>query len=251
MSANATDTVTGSRGVAHLYRGDCFDAISDQPADSVDAVLIDPPYCSGSIGEAQRARIKGQGLRSQSMRYLDWFVGDNMGTAGLVWLLRSLAIATRKCVKPSGSLLCFCDWRMLSSLQPAIESAGLRYQNLLVWNKGSPGLGCGFRPQHELIMQYTYGEPKYHSNTAGNVLYHGRIQAEDRQHQTQKPPELLKRLLSVVAPGNGRVLDCFMGSGQTGVAAAEECMSFVGCECDDAIYTTARRLIGAAYSDSE
>lgn len=232
--------------VARCYLGDCLDVMGRLPAASVDAVIMDPPYCAGAVSEAQRTRMNGQGVRSKSLRLFGWFTGDNMGTAGLTWLLRAVASESLRLVKPSGSLLVFCDWRMLASLQPAIESAGLRYQGLVAWDKGRMGLGCGFRPQHELILHYTMGSPKYHDRSTSNVIRCARVTKTDRQHQTQKPEELLRRLIGVVCPRGGTVLDPFMGSGTTGVACVQSGRRFVGIEKDSGYYKIAVRRIAQA-----
>jgi site-specific DNA-methyltransferase (adenine-specific) len=132
---------------------------------------------------------------------------------------------------------------MLASLQPAIESAGLRYQNLIVWNKQSMGLGTGFRAQHELILHFTYGSPEYHSKGTGNVLTTKRVTADDREHQTQKPDELIEKVMRVVSPPGGVVLDCFAGSGTVGVVAERSGRRFIGVERDLAhVETTIGRI---------
>src|SRR5690348_8759808 len=137
---------------------------------SVDAIVTDPPYCSGGVNEASRTAAKYQGLRSDTARRMGWFIGDNMGTAGLVFLLRAIAFEAVRVVRPTGSLVVFCDWRMVTSIQPAIESAGVRFQNLLVWDKGHMGLGQGFRHRHELALHFTFGSPEYHDKGTANVL---------------------------------------------------------------------------------
>jgi DNA modification methylase len=231
-----------------LHCGDALDVLRGMPDGSVDSVAMDPPYCAGAISEASRTRAAGQGLRSETLTRFGWFVGDNMGTAGLVWLLRSVAVECRRVVKPSGSMLVFCDWRMLSAVQPAIESAGLRYQNLIVWDKGSMGLGSGFRCQHELVMHFTFGAPEYHDKGTPNVLRSSRVHASVREHQTQKPEDLMGRLLRVITPPGGTVLDPFAGSGTTGVAAVQAGLSFVGIEQSPEHHATAQRRITAAQS---
>lgn len=231
---------------ARLIQGDCLDALRSLPDGSVDAIITDPPYCAGAISEAQRTRASGQGLRSETIRRFGWFTGDNMGTAGLTWLLRQMATESIRVVKPTGSLLVFCDWRMQSALQPAIESAGLRYQNLIVWNKEHMGLGTGFRNQHELVMHFTYGDPEYHDKGTPNVLNCRRVGRDEREHQTQKPTELMERLIRVVSPPGGTVADLLMGSGSTLVAAVRLGRNAVGAEKDPEIFQTAQRRIDEA-----
>jgi site-specific DNA-methyltransferase (adenine-specific) len=233
-------------GRATLYQGDALEAMAD--LDQVDALITDPPYCSGAVSEAARTSAKGQGLRSESLKRFGWFVGDNMGTAGLAFLLRSVAFRALEILNPEGSLLFFCDWRMVPMLAPAIESAGVRFQNLVVWDKESMGLGLGFRAQHELILHFSAGSPKYHDLGTPNVIKSRRISSSDREHQTEKPVDLLERLARVVTPPGGVVLDPFMGSGSTGVAAIGAGLRFIGIERDPLHFDTACRRLEAAHA---
>lgn len=228
-------------GNATLYLGDALDTMPSLP--SIDALITDPPYCSGAVSEAGRSAAKGQGLRSENLQRFGWFVGDNMGTAGLVFLLRSVAFHALEVMEASGHMLFFCDWRMVPNLAPAIESSGVRFQNLVVWDKENMGLGLGFRAQHEMILHFSVGAPKYHDLGTSNVLKAGRISASDREHQTQKPVSLLTRLAEVVTAPGGVVLDPFMGSGSMGVACAEIGRSFIGIERDEQHFETACRRI--------
>lgn len=232
-----------------LYVGDALDTMATLDTAAVDAIITDPPYCSGGVSEASRTRAPGQGYRSENLRRFGWFTGDNMGTAGLLFLLRSIAFESVRVVKPTGSLLVFCDWRMVSTLQPGIESAGLRFQNLLVWNKGHMGLGLGFRTQHELVLHFTYGAPEYHAADVANVLTWPRVPADEREHQAQKPLGLVRQLVRVTVPRGGVVLDPFAGSSTTGVAALMEGCQYIGVERDvDAAEISAQRLQRVQYA---
>lgn len=233
-------------GRARLALGDTLEALKQLESGDADALITDPPYCSGSVSEASRSAAKGQGLRSGTIQRLGWFTGDNMGTAGLVFLLRAVAFEATRILPPSGSMLTFCDWRMVPNLAPAIESAGLRYQNMIVWDKGAMGLGAGFRAQHEIILHHTNGSPEYHNLGKSNVLKAGRVTADDREHQTQKPIGLMADLSSVVCPPSGIALDPFMGSGSTGVAALQSGRGFIGIERDPQHFETACRRIREA-----
>lgn len=228
-------------GNATLYLGDAIEIM--ERIERIDALVTDPPYCSGAVSEAGRTAAKGQGLRSENIAKLGWFVGDNMGTAGLVALLRSVAYRAGRIMNPEGSALFFCDWRMVPNLAPAIESAGLRYQNMVCWDKGMMGLGLGFRAQHEIILHYTFGSPKYHDLGTSNVLKVSRVSAADREHQTQKPVELMRQLVRVVSAPDGVVLDPFMGSGSTGLAAIAEGRRFIGIERDPVNFEVACRRL--------
>lgn len=236
--------------VMTLMLGDTLKRMLEIPDGGVDAVITDPPYCSGSVSEAARTAAKGQGLRSENVKKMGWFVGDNMGTAGLVWMLREVAVESLRLLNGEGSLLMFCDWRMIPNLIPAVESAGFRYQNLIVWDKTHMGLGNGFRARHELIMHMTAGSPKYHNKGTANVLQCKRVGANEREHQTQKPVELMESLIRVACPVGGVTLDPFMGSGSTGVACMNTGRRFIGIERDEKNHATAQARISAAYKSN-
>jgi site-specific DNA-methyltransferase (adenine-specific) len=232
-------------GAATLILGDALDEMRSLPTGSVDGILQDPPYCSGSVSEASRTQAKRQGVRPERTRFDSWFVGDNMGTAGLAFLLRSVAFEGLRLMTPESSLVTFCDWRMVPTLAPAIESAGLRWQNLLAWDKEVLGMGDGFRAQHEMALHHTTGSPRYHHKGTGNLLSCRRVPRDDREHQTQKPLELLERILQVIMPPGGCILDPFMGSGSTGVAVVKGGGRFIGIERDPEYFETAcRRIAG-------
>ena len=68
------------------------------------------------------------------------------------------------------------------------------------------------------------------------------VNPKQRFHQTEKPVELLERLLAICSPG-GTVLDAFMGSGSTGVAAVRTGRSFIGMELSDQYFEIASSRI--------
>jgi len=200
------------------------------PDKCIDLVLTDPPYCSGGFTEASRRSSNGSGLRSETRRDGGWFTADNMGSSGLLWLLRQISIEAKRVLKNNSSLLIFTDWRMIPIIEPAIESCGFRWQNMVVWNKGTAGIGRGFRATHEIILQFTNGVPRIFSEKEGNVLTVKKINPKEREHQTQKPIELMERIINVLSEEGGVVLDPFSGSGSTLLAANNLHRNFIGVE---------------------
>lgn len=231
-----------------LLHGDALDRLAEVEG-PLDATITDPPYCAGAISEAGRTRAAYQGVRSQTASRFSWFENDAMGTAGLVWLLRSVASEVGTRTVDGGWFLCFCDWRMIASIQPAIESAGWSFRSLVIWNKGAMGLGVGFRAQHESILAFSRGSatPKVYDKGVSNVLTVPRVAggSDERDHPTQKPLRLLDPLVRVTSPEGGRVCDPFAGSGSTGVAALRLGRSFVGIEVNEEHAATARRRLSA------
>lgn len=216
-----------------LFRGDCLGYLASLPDASIDAMITDPPYCSGGYLEAQK-NTKAQGLRGATVNAegFQWFASDNMGTSGLVWLLRAVMVECRRVLRPNRSALIFTDWRMVPVLAPALESSGLRYRNMLIWDKGNAGLGVGFKPAYEVILEFCNGATDYHGQSGSNLLRAPRVHSSRKVHGAEKPVALLTRLVGVVTRPGDCILDPFAGSGTTGVAALESGRRFKGCEAD-------------------
>ena len=217
---------------------DCLEALETVASNSVDAIITDPPYGSGGFHEATKIRSQVMGIKKHRLDEIDWFPSDNMTTVGMRWLMRELCLRLDRVMNPDTSLLMFTDWRMVPNLVPVIESCGFMYRNLIVWNKKSSGQGYGFRPQHEIIMQFVKGAAKFHSGSVGNVITCKRTNPNTRVHHTQKPVELLGELIKVVTKPGDTILDPFAGSSSTGEAAIKMGRNFVGIEKAGTHYLT-------------
>lgn len=113
----------------------------------------------------------------------------------------------------------FTDWRMWVNLFDVVESSSYGVRNMVVWDKGTPGMGQGWRTQHELVLFAASASVKFDGHKAqGNVIAAKRT--GNPLHPTQKPVELLRAILDVtdMAP---TVYDPFAGSGTTLIAAHE------------------------------
>ena len=200
-----------------IYNGDCREVI--YTLEGYDAVVTDPPYCSGGFSEAGKRAATGMGLRSETIREVGWFVNDNMTTSGAAFLLSHIAGWAARKLPKGGTFTAFTDWRMVPALVPAIESSGMRYQSLIVWAKPNAGLGNGFKAQHELAMHFSNGVPTYYALDGSNVINAKRVHTSERLHQTQKPVSLIQEIIRVVSDEGQTILDPFMGGGSTLVAA--------------------------------
>lgn len=222
--------------------GDAIESVASLGDESLEVVLTDPPYSSGTRREGSK------GLRKSMTRETtdeDWFGTDSLTVVGFAHLLRVAAIEWRRVLKPGGHALVFIDWRMGPHLAGAIESADLRQVGELVWDKDGFGMGRYFRQQNERILHFTKGmgaEPV--RRDVGNVLRCPPVRGGE--HPTEKPVPLLRRLLSVVARPGAVVLDNFAGSGSTGVAAILEGMRPVLIEREPRWADVCRRRLAEA-----
>jgi site-specific DNA-methyltransferase (adenine-specific) len=214
-------------GQVTLYNADALDFIASIEH-SVDAVVTDPPYASGTRTEASKSS-SGAMLRAGrfSDRPLDL---DQMTTTGFVWLLRAVARGIYPNMGDGRSFLCFIDWRQWPNLVGALETANLRIQGMLVWDKGHFGLGNGFRGQHELICHAAKGVPTIADKGVGNVLKFPRVEPVD--HPSPKPVGLMEKLIATVTEPGDLIFDPFAGSGTTLLAAKNLGRRAIGVESD-------------------
>lgn len=177
-------------------------------------LLTDPPYCSGGFQESGKTSgsIGTKRLDGEGKKVSVTISSDNLSTRGYQVLMKSILSAADITVA-----YIFTDWRMWLYLFDLVEGAGLGVRNMLVWNKKSPGMGNGWRAQHELIMFAHRTKPKWDNHKGyGNVIEASR--SGNELHPTQKPVEILEQLLDNTAWADG-VLDPFGGSGTTLIAS--------------------------------
>ena len=190
-------------GAATLYLGDCMEVLPTLP--KVDAVITDPPY---GIGFAAQPTT---GQRSAGMRPEAWDDSPSdflqlaltKGSIQVVWGGNYYALP------PSRGWL---SW-FKPDAPPSMASFELAWTNL-----------------DRNARQFSQ------SIAATN--------AERVGHPTQKPLALMKWCIDQVSvPPHGTILDAFMGSGTTGVAAVQMGRRFIGIEREPKYFDIARRRI--------
>lgn len=177
-------------------------------------LLTDPPYCSGGFQESGKASGSIGTKRSdgKGRQYAPTISSDNLSTRGYSVLMKAILGAV-----PVKVAYIFTDWRMWTYLFDLVEASGLGVRNMIVWNKKTPGMGMGWRAQHELVMFAHRTKPKWDNHKGyGNVIEATR--SGNELHPTQKPVEVLEQLLDNTEWAEG-VLDTFGGSGTTLIAA--------------------------------
>ena len=173
-------------------------------------LLTDPPYCSGGFQESGKSigsigTVKKDGEAPK-------IANDILSTRGYQNLIAK-ALADIPCQYA----YVFTDWRMWVYLFDLIEGAGFGVKSMIVWDKGTPGMGVGWRSQHELIIFGNRSKTKFDNHKGyGNVIKCSR--SGNELHPTQKPEEVFEIILDNMEWAAG-VYDPFGGSGTALVAA--------------------------------
>jgi len=214
------------------------------PDATTDVVLTDPPYSSGGMFRSDRAVDPAQKYRGWSQN-LDGttrkptaeygtFAGDNRDQRSFTAWVGAWAWQALRCTRPGGHMFCFADWRQLPAATDAVQLGGWTWRAVLVWDKGvgRPMRGR-FRNHLEFVVWATNGGVDDVETYPSALISVPTVGHGERQHVTQKPVDLLNHLLSVTgATGPQTVLDPFMGSGSTLVAAQRAGHRAIGIELD-------------------
>ena len=225
-----------------LQQEDCLIWIKSVPSESVDMVLVDPPYFE----------IVGNDWDNQwqdESQYLNWCKE---------W--------TAECFRVLKPNRCFCVWgttktdTFLKYKLQVLNSFPMEYHNWIIWHYDWGGRSKKtFARKHEDLLVYSKGKDFLFDADAVRIPYKvktnvrktatnnplGKIPTDVWEknnhtmskeyvnwHPTQKPILLLERLVSAYTKSGETVLDCFSGSGSTAIAAHNTNRNFVGCELD-------------------
>lgn len=220
-------------GRARLYLGDSL-TVLPQLAEPLDAVIADPPYCSGAMTPAGiSADPVKKYCQNGNACGRPTFAGDTRDPRSFRYWCTLWARHSLQLLREGGYFLSFIDWRQVPNLTDAVQAAGLTWRGLIAWDKGlmsrAPHKGY-FRHQCEYLVWGTRGPCRSHPEGPFEGCIREPVRRyADKFHITGKPTPLLERLVRVAPPG-GVVLDPFTGSGTTGVAALRQGRRFVGIE---------------------
>ena len=203
------------------------------------AVLTDPPY---------NVKIKGN-VSGLGQKVHDEFVmaSGEMSDEEFQTFLDNVLNLMATFLEAGAVLFAFMDWRSIHRLYAAGFSAHLKLINLVVWYKESGAMGTLYRSAHELIAVFCKGEQPRHNNV--KLGSHGRdrtnvwcapganrrgssAQEMLGHHATPKPVELCVDAILDVTRRGEIVLDCFLGSGATLMAAEKTGRQCHGIELD-------------------
>lgn len=227
---------------AVVLQGDCLDRLRELAPGSIDAVVTDPPYCSGGRQQAGARNTITKSARGDGQ----WFLGDNMGTDSYLWFMREVAKECARICTAGSPAYVFTDWRQLDTIVKAWESAGWTYKSLIVWDKNRGGaMGSWWRNNHEFVVALVKGKARPLAHGGFFNTWRG-TKPQGGAHPTEKPVELMRYLVSSITPERSLVLDPFAGSGTTGVAALLEGHRFIGIEQSVEFAELARERLVAA-----
>jgi len=226
----------------NVYFEDCVEGMRERLADdSVDCVVTDPPY--GIDYDAS----KHMGVED-GKHYEKGIESDEIEDTVALW--HDFLAEVSRVLKPDGHVYCFTPVKEIPRLQPAIEDH-LTFRNRLVWVKNnstiSPDSADNYMWVYEDIFYATQDNARDLNSFEDNILEYDKPNSGEYTHPTEKPVPLMAHLIKQSTREGDTVLDPFMGSGTTAVAAIQNDRDYVGFEVDaDNYRDVIERRIGEA-----
>jgi DNA modification methylase len=200
---------------------------------------VDPPYNIKVDGF-----ITGKGQH----RHREFVQGaGELSTDEYFALLRDSLLVLKTCCVPTALVYACIDWRHVMEMTVAGRDCGMPLYTICVWTKTNGGMGGIYRNQHELVCVFRAGletppdnvELGRHGRNRTNVWSYPGMSSFGKQrdellgsHPTVKPVAMIADALRDVTTRGDVVLDTFLGSGSTLMAAQETGRICCGVELD-------------------
>lgn len=199
-----------------IYNAECLEFMRSMPDNCVDLVVTDPPYeiAMGGGGRLKKGRVYYGGQLDKIANGFD--------------INRTFAEIERVCKKLN--LFCFCSNKQISKIMRWGEERG-HSVTLLAWHKPNaiPFTNNTFKSDLEFCVYMREkgvnikGRSKLFTHNCGKSKY---------GHPTEKPIEIIKKLILTASSEGDLIFDPFMGSGTIAAACKELNRNFIGCEIE-------------------
>lgn len=228
-----------------LLEGDCIEQMLGLPESSVDLIFADPPYFLQLKGELRRPDDSFVDAVTDDWDKYDDFADYDSFTKS--WLS-----AAHRLLKPNGAIWVIGSYHNIFRVGKIMQDLGFWVLNDVLWIKSNPMpnfKGTRFNNAHETLIWASKSQKSkvtfnYQSLKSANEdrqmrsdwyipICSGAERAKvngEKAHSTQKPLALLRRVINATSRPGDLILDPFLGSGTTAVAAKELGRQFIGIE---------------------
>lgn len=242
---------------ANLIHADCLKALPGLLNSSVDLVFADPPFnLKKEYGDTSDDRPRSD--------YIDW--------------CRQWMTELHRVLKPTGSLYIMTIQKDIWIFQQHLEQLGMLFRNIIAWKNSSMPVKNRYCINYQPILYFTVSDKytfhhdaeKHISNAAlpwgrknkGNLMIDQwsdipfisggcmaskeailKTDSKAKAHPCQMPIALAERVIKFSSNEGDTVLDPFMGSGTTGVAAVRNNRKFIGMEHVEEFYRLSEKRL--------
>lgn len=262
-----------------LLHGDCYELLKEIPDKSIDLVIIDPPYeyttggGGGCFGNKNRTyHEEYTKVATDKNKIIQKYIDKGFSKKkAQVWADKEISRLDIKHIS-SGfdySILDVLDnkmkhiyiyiwcskWQVVPLLKH-YQDKGCNF-DILTWHKTNPTptMNNTYANDTEyLIMARAKGTKLYGDYESKKKYWVKATNISDKElykHPTIKPLDIIEILIKNSSLEGDTVLDCFMGSGTTGVACKETNRNFIGIEIDDEYFKIAKDRINGITANGQ
>lgn len=254
--------------VNYIYTGNCIKVLKEKiTEDSVDLIFADPPYNLSGSG------LKWQGNKTGG----DWYMvdeeWDKMTKSQYMLFTRRWIGECYWVLKSNGSIYISCTYHNIAEVMMILKRVGFKINNVITWQKTNamPNMtkrlfthssefvvwavkGRGWVFNYEEIKKINSerqkdGSLKQMRDVWAMPLVQGKVRLKKKNgralHPTQKPEEMLRRIIVASSKKGDLILDPFLGSGTTAVIAKRLKRNWIGIEKSLKYVKAAKKRIAA------
>lgn len=220
-----------------LLRGDCLDLMKNIPDKSIDLVVTDPPY-EISAGDCIGGNLENRWNLKFLIEKQDISKGLN---------IREFSNLIYKKMKTPNIYIWCNKKQILEYLNIWVGEFKCAFE-IICWHKNNalPTYPNKYLSDTEYCLYFHIGKCKPVSYNNAKTWFVENINLKDKNkyfHPTIKPIEMIQKFIENSSDENDVVLDCFMGSGSTGVACKLTNRNFIGMELNEEYFEIAKQRI--------
>ena len=238
-----------------IYNNDCIEQMESLVNENVevDLILTDPPYnISKKNDNRDRSKMNAPCMRRKKAVNYDFGEWDNMEREEFLEFTEDWFNLSTQLLRDGGTMISFFSKEDVNYLGWLGKAYNMRTRTIFTWHKTNPV--PSFRKVNYLSScEYAWigskGEKGWTFNFKQQKEMHNFFETPNKssygvtEHPTEKPLSLIRHWIEIHSNPNDTILDCFMGSGTTGVASLELNRKFIGIEQDEKYFQISKNRL--------
>lgn len=225
----------------NIYLGDAYELIKNVETDSVDLVIIDPPYEIVAGGKGGAFGVENRPYHLDVSKKLHYGITD-------------VILSELDRVMKRTNIYIFCNKTQLRQYFNYYDGMNV---DLLVWHKLNPIPTTNNKYLSDLeyiVFAREKVTPMFNTYDTSSKLFQTQTNKKDKElynHPTIKPEPVIERLIRNSSQEGDVVLDCFMGSGTTCAVAKRLDRKYIGIEIEEEWYRIAKNRLNGITANGQ
>lgn len=243
------DDIIITREDIKVYKGDCLDILKSMDNSCIDLVVTDPPYLIATTKRTTNSKnTLTKQMRSLERELLDDNLTDGYDPKVLDELVR---------IMKNINIYVWCNAKQIPMYIDFFIKKHQASFDIIIWNKTNamPLYSNRYLSDKEYCLYFRKrGLCKPATYQKARTVYYLPVNQQDKRkygHPTIKPLPIIRTLIENSSLEGDTILDCFLGSGTTGVASVLTSRKFIGIEIQEKYYNLSIQRINEAFEQIE